>query len=90
MRIAVCASQFEVPVVGCEPCVDHRRDVDVTVSKNERAWNLLAAVAGVALDTHAEQPPLRHRMIIEAITLSQPVIAPSYHRYPYEPTGNAV
>ena len=53
--IAVCASQFEVPVVGREPGVDHLGDVDAAVPKDQRAWRLLAAMAGVALDANAEK-----------------------------------
>jgi hypothetical protein len=54
IRIAVCASQFEVPVVGRQPGVDNLRDRDATVSENQRAWSLFAAMAGVALDTNGE------------------------------------
>ena len=57
--IAVCASQFEVPVVGRQPRVEHFRDGDATVSKNQCAWRLLAAVARVALDTDSEERLLR-------------------------------
>ena len=58
--IAVCAPQFEVPVVGCEPRVKHLGDIDATVAKNQRAWRLLAAVTGVALDTNVEEPCFMH------------------------------
>jgi hypothetical protein len=64
IRIAVGASQFEVPVVGRQPSVDHLPDDDATVSKNQRTWRLLAAVACVALDANAEEPRFRHPIII--------------------------
>jgi hypothetical protein len=54
--ITVCACQLEVPIVGRQPRVEHVRDGDAPVSKNQRAWRLLAAMAGVALDTNAEEP----------------------------------
>src|SRR5712692_3721553 len=53
--IAVCAPQFEVPVVGRQPRVDNIRDGDATVSKNQRAWRLLAAVACITLDAKSEE-----------------------------------
>ena len=53
--IAVCTLQFEIPVVGRQPRVEHFRDGDATISKNQRAWRLLAAMAGVALDANAEE-----------------------------------
>jgi hypothetical protein len=37
IRVAVRASEFEVPVVGRQPRVEHFRDGDVTISKNLRA-----------------------------------------------------
>jgi len=69
IRIAVGASQFEVPIVGRQPRVDHLRDDDAAVSKNQRTRRLLAAVAGVALDAHAEEPRFRHEIIIRPETL---------------------
>ena len=54
IRIAIRASQFEVPVLGCQPCVKYLDDVDASVSKDQRAWRLLAAMAGVAFDTNSE------------------------------------
>ena len=60
ISMTVCAHQFEVAVVGCKPCVKHLGDVDATVSKNQRAWRLLAAVARVALDTNWEGSFLLH------------------------------
>jgi hypothetical protein len=50
IRIVIGAPQFEVP----EPRVNDFRDGNTTVSKNQRAWRLLAAVAGVALDANTE------------------------------------
>jgi hypothetical protein len=64
IRIPVCAAQFEVPVRGREPGVDHLGDIDATVSNNQRTWSLLAAVACVALDTDTEEPLFRHPIII--------------------------
>jgi hypothetical protein len=64
IRIAVGTFPFEVPVVGRQPCVDHLRDNDATVTKNQNAWRLLAPVARVALDTNGEQPLFRHPIII--------------------------
>jgi hypothetical protein len=64
IRIAVCTSQFEVPIVGRQPRVDNIRNGDATVSKNQCAWRLLAAMAGVALDTNREEPLFRHPIII--------------------------
>jgi hypothetical protein len=53
IRVAVRASQFEGPVVGRQPRVEHFRDGDATISKNQRAWRLLAAVASI------HSPPTR-------------------------------
>ena len=60
IRVAICASQFEVPVLGRQPGVEHFRDGDATISENQRAWCLLAAVTGVALDADAEEVFFRH------------------------------
>ena len=60
IRIAVCASHFEVPVVWRQPRIEHIRDRDAPVPENQRAWRLLAAVARVALDTNCEGPFLLH------------------------------
>lgn len=64
IRVAVRASRFEVPVVGRQPRVEHSRDGDATISKNQRAWRLLAAVACIALDANAKQLPLSHQIIV--------------------------
>jgi hypothetical protein len=64
IRIAVGAAQFEVPVVGRQPGVDNLRDRDATVSKNQRAWRLLAAMAGVALDANREGRLFMHPVTI--------------------------
>ena len=63
IRVAVRASQFEVPVVGRQPRVEHFHDGDATISENQRAWRLLAAVARMTLDANAKQLPLSHRII---------------------------
>jgi hypothetical protein len=60
IRVAVFASQFEVPILRGQPGVEHLRDSDATVSKNQCAWRLLAAMASVALDIHTEEALLRH------------------------------
>src|SRR3989442_11570967 len=63
IRITVFAFQLEISVVGRKPRVEHLRDGDAPVSKNQCAWRLLATMAGVALDTNT-QPLFRHRIII--------------------------
>ena len=60
IRITVCAFQLEISVVGRQPGVEYLRDGYPMVTKNQRAWRLLAAMACVALDTDAEQPLFRH------------------------------
>ena len=55
IRITVCAFQLEVPVVGCQPRVEHFRNGDAPVTEDQRAWRLLAAMAGVTLDANAEE-----------------------------------
>jgi hypothetical protein len=65
IHFAVCASQFEVPMVGRQPRVNHVSDVNAAVSKNQCAWRLLAAMACVALDTNTEQPLFKHPIIIQ-------------------------
>ena len=55
IRIAVCGLQLEVPVVGCQPRVEYFRNADAPVTEDQRAWRLLAAMAGIALDTSALQ-----------------------------------
>jgi hypothetical protein len=47
--------QLEVPVVGCQPRVEHFRNGDAAVTEDKRAWRLLAAMAGVTLDANAEE-----------------------------------
>jgi hypothetical protein len=58
--ITVCAFQLEIPVIGRKPGVEYLRDGYPMVTKNQRAWRLLAAMACVTLDTDAEQPLFRH------------------------------
>jgi len=65
IRIAVVASQVEVPVVRCQPRVDNLRDGDSTVSENQRAWRLLAAMARVTLDANGEEPLFMHPVTIQ-------------------------
>ena len=49
IRITVCTFQFEIPVVGRQPRVEHCRNGDAPVTEDQRAWRLLAAMAGVAV-----------------------------------------
>jgi len=63
IRITVCAFQLEISVVGRQPGVEYLRDGYPTVTKNQRAWRLLAAVARMTLDANAKQLPLNHRII---------------------------
>jgi hypothetical protein len=60
IRVTVCAFEFEISIVGREPSVDHLRDGDATVTEDQRAWRLLAPMAGVALDTNGENALSRH------------------------------
>jgi len=59
IRIAVCAFQLEVPVVGFQPRIEQFRHGDAPVTQDQRAWRLLATVAGVALDANAEEAFIR-------------------------------
>jgi hypothetical protein len=70
IRIAVGASQFDVPVVGRQPRGDNFRDGDATVSKNQCAWRLLAAMACVALDVNGEEPLFMHPVTQMNVTIS--------------------
>jgi hypothetical protein len=58
--IAVCAFQLEISVVGRQPGVEYLRDGYPTVTKNQRAWRLFAAMACIALDANAEEPLFGH------------------------------
>jgi hypothetical protein len=64
VRVAIRASHFEVPVVWRQPRVEHFRDGDAMISKNQRAWRLLAAMACIALDANAKQLPLSHLIVV--------------------------
>ena len=64
IRVAVRASQFEVPVVGRQPRVDNLGNGDATVLEDQRARRLLAAVAPVALDANGEKPLIGHGLTI--------------------------
>lgn len=46
------------------PGVDHLRDGDATVSRNQCAWRLVAAMACVALDANGEEPLFVHSVTI--------------------------
>ena len=50
VRITVGAFQLEVPVVGCQPRVEHFRNGDAPVTEDQRPWRLLAAMTGVTFD----------------------------------------
>ena len=69
IRITVCGFQLEISVVGRQPGVEYLRDGYPTVTKNQLAWRLLAAMACVALNTDAEQPLFRH--LIHRTTLAR-------------------
>jgi hypothetical protein len=55
IRVAVRASQFEVPTVGRQPRVEQFRNGNAPVTQDQRAWRLLAAMAGVTLDANADE-----------------------------------
>src|SRR6476469_8805697 len=55
IRVAACGFQLEVAVVGGQPGVEHFRNGDATVTQDQRAWRLLAAMAGIALHADAEE-----------------------------------
>ena len=69
IRIAICGFEFEVPVVGRQPCIEHLSDIDASVSKDQRAWRLLAAMAGVAFDANSEGALILH-LIIAALMVA--------------------
>jgi hypothetical protein len=60
VRIAVGAFEFEVAVVWRQPRVDHGGDLNATVSENQRAWRLLAAMTRIALHTNIQEPFIVH------------------------------
>jgi hypothetical protein len=62
--VTVRASQFEVSVVGRQPRVENIGDDDAAVAKNQCAWRLLAAMAGVTLDADSGQPLFIHPITI--------------------------
>src|SRR6059036_3924300 len=68
IRITVCAFQLEISVVGRQPGVEYLRDGYPMLTKNQRAWRLLAAMACVALNPDAAQPLFRH--LIHRTTLA--------------------
>jgi hypothetical protein len=69
VRITVSASQFEVPILGRQPGVEHFRNCDAMVTQNQHARRLLAAMAGVALDVQTEQALFRHKFNHRTVTL---------------------
>src|SRR5262245_18523177 len=58
--VGVGAQEFEVPVVRRQPRVEHFRVDDATISENQHAWRLFAAVSCVALDVNAKELLLTH------------------------------
>lgn len=62
--IAVGASQFEVPMVRGQPCVDYLGDSDPAASKAQGARRLLAAMARIALHVDSERVLFRHSVMI--------------------------
>ena len=78
VRVAVDASQLEVPVLGCQPRVEYFGDGDPTVTKNQGAWRLLAAMARVALHVDTEQALFCHPFIIGPVMLRG---APGHHYF---------
>ena len=69
IRIAIGTSQLEVPVLWCKPRIEHFGDGDATVTKDQRAWRLLAAMAGVAFDANSEEALILH------LTIAAPMVA---------------
>ena len=59
IRVAVLASQLEVPVVARQPRVEHFRNGDAPAAEDQRAWRLLAAMRDreVSPATHCAQVP---------------------------------
>ena len=78
VRIAVDAFQFEVPVVGRQPCVKYLRNSDAMVVKSQCAWRLFAAMACVAFNTSREWAFVLHlnikQLIVENSAANQPTI----------------
>jgi hypothetical protein len=54
--IAVFPLQLEVPIVGCEPCIENLGDGDAAVCKNQHTGRLLASVSRIALDVDFKEP----------------------------------
>ena len=50
-------------MIGRQPCVEHLGDIDASVSKDQRAWRLLAAMAGVAICANSEGALIVHPII---------------------------
>jgi hypothetical protein len=63
IRVAVRASQLEVPAVGRQPRVEQFRNGNAPVTQDQRAWHLLAAVACIAFDANADRLSVSHRII---------------------------
>ena len=63
IRVAVRASQFEVPAVGRQPRVEQFRNGNAPVTQDQRASRLLAAVACIAFDANANRLSVSRRII---------------------------
>ena len=63
IRVAVRASQFEVPAIGRQPCVEQFRNGNAPVTQDQRASRLLAAVACIAFDANASRLSVSRRII---------------------------
>ena len=50
----------------CQPRVERLRDADATVTQDQRAWRLLAAMAGSAKATSRRSPSDHHTMLLRS------------------------
>jgi hypothetical protein len=88
--ITVCAFQLEVPIVGCQPRVEHFRNGDAPVTKDQRAWRLLAAMAGVALDANAEEAFFRQVRSPYDRRVAEPESSSTNHSVAHEAPDSAL
>ena len=75
IRVAIGTSQLEVPVLWCQPRIEHLGDGDATVTKDQRAWRLLAAMAGVAFNANSEEALITHLTIAALLVAHRKSIA---------------
>jgi hypothetical protein len=52
VAIASVVSQFEIPVIRCQPLIEDLNHVDPAIAEHDDPRRLLAAMAGVALDLY--------------------------------------